>query len=281
MPDPAGPGLCRRGGGPAAGLLFATLLGLTGCGERGRELILASTTSTHDSGLFDVLIPAFEASDGAVRVKIIAVGTGEALTLGRRGDADVLLVHSPADEEAFMQAGHGLRRLTVMHNDYVIVGPDTDPAQIRGAAVPAALRMIAAARAPFVSRGDSSGTHRRELLLWSEAGVTTDAVNRVDVGQGMGETLSIASERAAYTLTDRSTWLALRGTLALDVLVEGGTEMANQYSVITVASARHADAADRFANWLVSAEGASVIRSYGIERVGQPLFRAARDSVGG
>jgi tungstate transport system substrate-binding protein len=253
---------------------------VSSCSDRGQELILASTTSTHDSGLFDVLIPAFEAVAGGIRVKIIAVGTGEALALGRRRDADVLLVHSPADEEAFMRAGHGTRRLPVMRNSYVIVGPAADPAGIRGLDAPAALRAIAAHRGGFVTRGDSSGTHRRELRLWREAGLAPDEVARIDVGQGMGEALMITSERAAYALTDRGTWLALRRRLALDLLVEGGADLANDYSVITVEGARHAAAADRFADWITSPDGAAVIRTYGVDEFGEPLF-IPWDSAGG
>jgi tungstate transport system substrate-binding protein len=228
-----------------------------------------------------VLIPAFEATAGGTRVKIIAVGSGEALALGRRRDADVLLVHSPADEESFMAAGHGVRRLPVMSNDYVIVGPSADPAGVRQAAnASAALQAIAAAGAAFISRGDSSGTHRRELQLWQQAGVRPETASfRIDIGQGMGETLNVASERAAYTLTDRSTYQARRTTLDLDILLEGGAELLNRYSVITVAGARQAAAADAFATWLVSEQGAAVIRAFGVDRFGAPLFVPAADTA--
>ncbi|CAN5604122.1 extracellular solute-binding protein [soil metagenome] len=260
-----------------ASLLPALVVGLvpgTACDRPGSEVILASTTSTHDSGLFDVLIPAFRSAHDSVRVKVIAVGTGEALALGRRRDVDVLLVHSPADEDAFMAAGHGIRRLPVMYNDYVIVGPPADPAGARGLRVAEALRIIVAADAPFLSRGDSSGTHLRELELWSASGLPAGAISgaRVEVGQGMGETLTIASERSAYTLTDRSTYLALRGAIDLAITVEGDAGLINPYSVITVRGARNAAGADLFAHWLTGAGGAAVIRAFGIDTHGEPLF---------
>lgn len=243
------------------------------CSADGRELILASTTSTQDSGLFDELLPVFSAAHPEVRVKVIAVGSGEALELGRRRDADVLLVHSPADEQAYMAAGHGRSRAYIMYNDFVIVGPAEDPARIAGMrSAVGALRWIAAARAPFISRGDSSGTHRRELILWDRAGVHAE---HVDVGQGMGETLAVTSERAAYTLTDRATFMALRGGLQLRILVEGDTALLNRYSVITVAGARNQTDADAFADWLRSPAARAVIRDYGVDRFGAPLFHPA------
>ncbi|HEX6306954.1 MAG TPA: substrate-binding domain-containing protein [Longimicrobiales bacterium] len=244
-----------------------------------REVILASTTSTLDSGLFDVLLPAFERQHESVSIKVIAVGSGEAIALGRRGDADVLLVHSPPDEEAFMAAGHGARRLPVMANDFVIAGPPEDPAGIRGERdVTVALRRIAAAGAPFVSRGDSSGTHRKELLLWAAAGESGAAHS--DVGQGMGEALMIASERGAYILSDRGTFLALSPNLRLEVLVQGDARLMNPYSVITVRGARNARDADLFAEWLVSRTAAELIRDFGRDRFGQALFHPAADTSG-
>jgi tungstate transport system substrate-binding protein len=214
-------------------------------------------------------------------VKVIAVGTGEALALGRRRDADVLLVHSPADELVFMRQGHGARRLPVMYNDYVIVGPPEDPAGVKGSqhAVEALGRVVGGGGA-FVSRGDSSGTHRRELSLWREAigqGAVTDVPDRIEAGQGMGETLGIASERGAYTLTDRSTLAAMAHALRLQVLFEGDAMLRNDYSVITVTGA---DAnADVFADWITSSDGIGVIRRFGVESFGHPLFVPASDSV--
>jgi tungstate transport system substrate-binding protein len=253
-----------------AGLLIALAALMSAC-DQPRELVLASTTSTVDSGLLDVLLPAFEQTQDDVRVKTVGVGSGEALALGRHGDADVLLVHSPADERAFMEAGHGLRRLPVMMNDYIIAGPPGDPADVGTAATAIdALRLIASSGEPFVTRGDSSGTHRRELSLWSDAATAPPA--RIDVGQGMGEALTIASERGAYILSDRSTYLALSGNLRLDILVEDPDRLANHYSVITVRDSRNADVADAFADWLTSSAAAALIRSFGVERFGQPLF---------
>jgi tungstate transport system substrate-binding protein len=245
-------------------------LSLPSCGQP-RELILASTTSTVDSGLLDVLIPAFERTHEDVRIKVIGVGSGEAMALGRRGDADILLVHSPAEEEAFMAAGHGRRREPVMANDFVIAGPPDDPARIRGEpSVIEALRRIAAQDAPFISRGDGSGTHRKEQGLWEAAGASP--ASRSEVGQGMGEALTIASERGAYVLSDRGTYLALSDYLRLEVLSEGDPLLSNPYTVITVADSRNAVNADAFADWLTSPEAAELIGAFGVERFGQPLF---------
>ena len=258
-------------------ILLASAAAVTGC-ERQHQLILASTTSTLDSGLLDVLVPAFEQEYDQVRVRVIAVGSGEALALGRRGDADVLLVHSPADEDAFMEDGSGERRIHVMTNDYIIAGPPSDPAGVRGLTdVAEALRRIAAAGAPFVSRGDGSGTHRREQQLWRESGVD-DAV-RMEIGQGMGEALTIASERSAYLLTDRGTWLALAENLHLENLVSGDARMLNRYSVITVRGAHNAADADRFADWLTAPAATALIRTFGVADYGQPLFVPAASRV--
>jgi tungstate transport system substrate-binding protein len=247
------------------------------CGQAGHdaELVLASTTSTEDSGLFDVLLPAFADAHPTIRVRLVAVGSGQALTLGSRGDADVLLVHAPEDELEFMQSGAGRERLPVMHNDYVIVGPASDPAGVRRARDGAdAFARIAQRGARFISRGDDSGTHRREMALWRAAG-THDAATasfRAEVGQGMGEALLIASELGAYVLSDRGTFTARAGTLRLEVLYEGGPDLLNSYSVITVAGADHSAAADRFAEWITSTAAAAVIAQHGADRFGAPLF---------
>lgn len=241
------------------------------------NLILATTTSTQDSGLLDALIPRFEQQSG-YRVKTIAVGTGAALKMGEQGNADVLLVHAPAAEKTFMAAGFGADRRLVMHNDFVLVGPAADPAGIRGVARAAeALRKIAAAGATFVSRGDNSGTHQMELALWQQAGVA--AVGRswyLESGQGMGATLKLASEKAAYTLTDRGTYLANRANLQLVILVEGDTVLLNVYHVIIVNHEKWPNtnlaAATAFADFLVSRAAQDFIRTFGVDKYGQPLF---------
>jgi tungstate transport system substrate-binding protein len=208
-------------------------------GRAVRTLVLATTTSTQDTGLLDDLLPAFEARTH-IRVKTVAVGSGEALAMGRRGDADVLLVHSKAAEDAFMAEGHGAERLDVMANDFVVIGPDADPAGIRGADAVEAFGRIAAKRARFVSRGDRSGTNVKELDLWKRAGVDPLGASwYVSAGQGMGETARIAAEKRAYTLSDRGTYLALASRLDLVVLSEGGADLLNTYRVIVVNPARH------------------------------------------
>lgn len=240
------------------------------------SLILATTTSTQDSGLLDDLLPRFEKATG-IRVKTIAVGSGEALAMGRRGDADVLLVHSKAAEDEFLAGGYAALRLDVMYNDFVLVGPPSDPADVRGLQAPGAMRRLAEKGALFASRDDRSGTHARELELWKQAGV--DPTGRgwyVATGQGMGETARIASEKRAYTLADRGTFLALRKSLDLAVLVEGDATLRNSYRVLVVSPEKHpkvrAAAARRFAEWLVSEEAQRAIGAFGRERFGQPLF---------
>lgn len=239
-------------------------------------IVLATTTSTQDSGLLDALLPRFTAETG-IRVKTIAVGSGEALAMGRRGDADVLLVHSPAAEGEFMAQGFGALRLDVMYNDFVLVGPPSDPAQVKGLSAAEALRRIAEKGALFASRDDRSGTHARELDLWKKAGVAPAGMGwYVATGQGMGETARVASEKRAYTLSDRGTYLALRKTLELAVLVEGGPELRNPYRVIVVSprkdAAVHEEEARRFARWLVSPAVQRAIGEFRQEELGQPLF---------
>ena len=256
--------------------LALALLSLARPGDAQTSLVLATTTSTQDSGLLDELLPRFEKETG-LRVKTIAVGSGEALAMGRRGDADVLLVHSKAAEDELMAQGHGSLRLDVMHNDFVLVGPAADGAGVKGLPAADALRRIAATGALVVSRDDRSGTHARELALWKEAGVTPAGRPwYVATGQGMGETARVASEKRAYTLADRGTFLALRKTLDLVVLVEGGPELRNAYRVIVVNPGRHtkvrAAEARRFAEWLVSPATQQAIGAFGKERFGQPLF---------
>jgi tungstate transport system substrate-binding protein len=235
-------------------------------------LVLASTTSTQDSGLFDVLIPAFEEAYPLYKVEVIAVGTGEALTLGQNKDADVLLVHAKAKEEQFVADGYGTARQDVMYNDFVIVGPAADPAGVKGLPVANALKKISDSQAAFVSRGDDSGTHTAEKKLWENAGITPAGAWYMSAGKGMGDVLKIASETPGYTLTDRATYLNLEKDLNLEILVEGETALFNQYGVIPVTDATNQEGAQAFADWIVSAEGQAVIEEYGVERFGQPLF---------
>lgn len=242
------------------------------------DLILATTTSIQDSGLLDVLIPLFEQHSNYT-IKTVAVGSGAALKMGEEGNADVLLVHSPKDEKVFMDNGFGRDRFLVMHNDFVLVGPAADPASIKGQEIISAMKSIHTSAAPFISRGDESGTHKMELILWGKAGLSPqDMPWYVETGQGMGATLTIASEKQAYTLTDRSTYLANQKNLELEVLVEGDPSLLNVYHVITVNPQKwekvNYEGALAFANFLLSQEAQKVIAEYGIEKYGQPLFFA-------
>lgn len=241
-----------------------------------KDLILATTTSTQDSGLLDELVPVFQEDTGYV-VKTVAVGTGEALEMGRQGNADVLLVHAPASEKELMDEGYGSERLLVMHNDFIIVGPPADPAAIKGTPTAVeAFQKIAAAKAPFISRGDDSGTHKMELAIWKKAGITPEGDWYQESGQGMGATLKIASEKQAYTLTDRATYLANKDTLGLDILVEGDAGLLNVYHVIVVNPEKYpkvnVDGAKAFATFLTSKATQALIGEFGKEKFGQPLF---------
>jgi tungstate transport system substrate-binding protein len=257
-------------------------------------LRLATTTSTADTGLLAAILPEFEKSCGC-RVDVVAVGTGQALELGRRGDADVLLVHAPDQEAVFMKEGHGARRDDVMYNDFVIVGPAADPAGVKGVTVAKdAFRRIASARASFASRGDRSGTHSKELALWKAAGQsptpTTALPWYLSLGQGMGETLGFANERQAYTLSDRGTWLSAQGKMPGLRLLFGGASIAenpdrdlrNQYGVIVVSQQKHATVnaalAGRFADWLLSKTTQQRIGAFGRDTAGQSLFYPDSDA---
>lgn len=258
-------------------------MGARSCCEDGKQeklqkdVILATTTSTYDSGLLDVLVPMFEKHTGYV-LKTIAVGSGQAMAMGERGEADVLLVHSPEAEEEFVALGHGIHRKRVMYNDFVIVGPDDDPASIRGKkSASDALSALASSEATFVSRSDDSGTHAREMRLWKSGGVDPQGKGwYVETGLGMGKTLSVASEKSAYTITDRGTFLSLAKALHLVVLVEGDPDLFNVYHVIQANPEKHPDVNDRgaaaFADFIVSDEAQQVISTFGQERFGRPLF---------
>ena len=259
-----------------AAFALALLLALPGA-RAGEFITVASTTSTQNAGLFDRLLPLFEAETG-IEVRVVAVGTGQALRLARNGDADLLLVHDRPSEEAFVAEGYGSERFDLMYNDFVVVGPASDPAGIAGMGdAPAALGRIAAAKAPFVSRGDDSDTHRREQALWAAAGVDPTVASGTwyrEAGQGMGATLNTATMMEAYTLADRGTWLSMRGRLDLGVMVEGDAGLRNQYGVTLVSPARHrhvnATPARRFAEWLISPAGQAAIDSFTID--GERLF---------
>lgn len=241
------------------------------------EIIMASTTSTGDSGLMSVLIPIFQQKTGYT-IKPIYVGSGAAMTMGERGEADVLLVHAPDSEVKFIQAGHGVDRKLVMHNDFVIIGPASDPAGIKGmSSAIDALKKIAAATSIFISRGDNSGTDQLEKKLWSKVGITPKGQSWYqESGQGMGATLNIASEKAAYTITDRATYLATQKNLSLDILVEGDPVLLNIYHVIQVNPAKsamiNAAGAKAFGDFMVDATTQEIIRTFGVDKYGQPLF---------
>jgi tungstate transport system substrate-binding protein len=240
------------------------------------NIILSTTTSTQDSGLLDVLIPLFEKQTG-YSVKTVSVGTGQALALAAKGDADVALVHAPILERQYVAEGKLLNRRLVMYNDFVIIGPKDDPAKIKSTKTAlAALKLIEQSKSSFVSRGDNSGTHNLEKSLWKEAGIEPKGGWYIESGQGMGATLAIANERNAYTITDRGTYLALGKRVALAVLVQGDRALLNIYSVIEVNPANgsriNVAGGKAFADFLVSPQAQAAIGSFGAEKFGQPLF---------
>jgi tungstate transport system substrate-binding protein len=242
-----------------------------------KSIVVASTTSTQDSGLFDHILPLFEADTG-IDVRVVAQGTGQALDTGRRGDADVVFVHAKAQEEKFIEEGFGVKRFDVMYNDFVLIGPKSDPAGIRGSTdIAAALTAIRTQEAPFVSRGDKSGTHSAELRLWKEAGIDIASAKGDwyrEIGQGMGAALNTASAMDAYVLSDRATWLAFKNRGELEIAVEGDKRLFNQYGVMLVSQEKHANVktelGQRFIDWLISPEGQQAIGEYNID--GQQLF---------
>jgi len=241
-----------------------------------RSIVMASTTSTEQSGLFAHLLPDFKRATG-IDVKVVAVGTGQALDIGRRGDADVLFVHDRAAEEKFVAEGHGLARRPVMYNDFVLIGPSDDPAAVKGRDIVAALAGLAGGTASFISRGDKSGTHAAELRYWKDAGIAAPqgkVAGYKECGCGMGPALNIASASDAYVLADRGTWLGFKNRGRLAVLVEGDKRLFNQYGVIVVDPALHPhvkkDLAQAFADWVVSPQGQASIASYRIG--GEQLF---------
>ena len=256
-------------------ILIASLVMIGSAFAQERSITVASTTSTEQSGLFGYLLPRFTAATG-IGVKVVAVGTGQALDIGRRGDADVVFVHDRAAEEKFLSESFALKRQDVMYNDFVVIGPKSDPAHIAGGKdVAEALPKIAVAKATFVSRGDRSGTHEAELRLWKEAGVASakGAWYR-EIGQGMGAALNMASSDNAYLLSDRGTWLSFKNRGDLTVLTEGDKRLFNQYGVMLVNPARHtgvkAKECQAFIDWLISSEGQKTIAEYKVG--GEQLF---------
>jgi tungstate transport system substrate-binding protein len=262
---------------PMRRLFLLACAGLAGpAAAQERSIVAASTTSTEQSGLFAHLLPAFKQATG-IDVKVVAVGTGQALDMGRRGDADVLFVHDTTAEEKLVAEGVGLRRSDVMYNDFVLVGPAADPAGVKGKDIGAALGKLAGSTASFISRGDKSGTHAAELRYWKAAGIEAPAQKLAgykECGCGMGPALNIASSADAYVLADRGTWLSFKNKGALAILVEGDKRLFNQYGVIVVNPARHPhvkkELAQAFADWLLSPDGQRTIASYRIG--GEQLF---------
>lgn len=259
--------------------LILSLLSLASCGkstEPAKTMTLATTTSTRDSGLLDVLVPMFE-KQTSIQVKVVAVGSGQALEMGRRGDADVLLTHAPTAEKAFVAEGHGMERRLAMSNDFVLVGPKFDPANIGEAnSITEAFIRIATRMSPFVSRGDESGTHMKEQGIWQMAKISPKGDWYIQAGSGMAQTLRMASEKDAYTLSDRGTFLAQRNDLDLAILFQGDSKLQNQYAVILVNPQKHPhvklEAARKFADFLKAAEVQDLIGKFGVEKFGEPLF---------
>ncbi|MFQ5841560.1 MAG: substrate-binding domain-containing protein [Thermodesulfobacteriota bacterium] len=257
-------------------LMFSVALGFSSPGVAAERLKISSTTSTDNTGLFQVLNPPFEWRFHC-RVDILAVGTGKALKIGEMGDSDVVFVHSRPDEDAFVAAGHGVNRRDVMYNDFIIVGPKNDPADIRGAKdAKKALAAIAKSGAPFISRGDDSGTHKKEKFLWNQAGIVPEGRWYSEAGQGMGAVIQIANEKLAYTLADRGTYLAYKNKVSLQILCEGDPDLFNQYGIIAVNPAKHPHVnyvlAMAYIGWVTSPDGKKIIREFGKEKFGQPLF---------
>jgi tungstate transport system substrate-binding protein len=261
-------------------MVAATTPGI--CAER--SIVLASTTSVESSGLLANILPKFTAKTG-ITVNVVAQGTGKALDTARRGDADLLLVHDPEAEQQFMDEGHGAARRQIAWNDFIVVGPSADPAHVRGGNDSiAALKAIASAQAPFVSRGDKSGTNAAELRLWKIAGQAPDALNKEkwyrDIGGGMGQALNAASAMNAYTLSDRGTWLSFNNKGSLVIVIEGDSRLVNRYDVIELNPQKHAniklDDAKAFADWLVSGDGQQAIGAYQVN--GEKLFNPSAAS---
>jgi len=260
----------------ALALLSGAIATFAPASAQDRSIVVASTTSTQDSGLFGYLLPIFKAKTG-IEVKVIAQGTGQALDTARRGDADVVFVHAKSQEEKFLAEGFGVKRYDVMYNDFVLIGPNSDPAGVKGRDIEAALKTIKDKAAPFVSRGDKSGTHSAELALWKQAGIDITATKGSwyrEIGQGMGAALNTAGAMNAYVLSDRGTWISFKNRGDLEIVVEGDKRLFNQYGVMLVNPEKFPSVKKElgrsFVDWLVSPEGQAAIAGYKID--GQQLF---------
>jgi tungstate transport system substrate-binding protein len=269
----------------ALALLCGLAAGIAAAPAEDRSIVVASTTSTQDSGLFGYLLPIFKDKTG-IDVKVIAQGTGQALDTARRGDADVVFVHAKPQEEKFVADGYGVKRFDVMYNDFVLVGPKSDPAGVKGKDIVTALKAIESRGAPFVSRGDRSGTHAAELALWIVAGIDIASAKGAwyrEIGQGMGAALNAASAMNAYLLSDRGTWISFKNRGDLDILVEGDKRLLNQYGVTLVSPEKHPsvkkELGQTFVDWLISPEGQAAIADYKID--GQQLFFPDAEKHGG
>ncbi len=240
-----------------------------------KTIILATTTSTNDSGLLDYLLPEFT-KDTGYEVKVIAVGSGKAIQMGVDGEVDVLLVHARQDEEKFVAEGHGSKRYNVMYNDFVIVGDKSDPAAIKGLTVEEALKKMEQTQSTFLSRGDDSGTHKKELSIWKAANISPDGSWYVSTGKGMGEVLQMANEMQGYTLTDRATYLSMKDKLEVEIILEGDQNLLNPYGILPINPSKNesinAEGAEQFAKWFTSEKGQKMIGEFGIDKFGMPLF---------
>lgn len=271
---------CRIGQKFLLSVIVLSLFSITGIVSvqaQPKTIILATTTSTQDSGLLDVLLPIFEKKTGYF-VKTIAVGSGQAMAMGQKGEADVLLVHSPEAEKKFITESYGINRRLIMHNDYIIVGPSEDPAKVKGTRSSSeAFKRIAFAKTLFLSRGDNSGTHSKEKAIWKASGINPEGERWYQqIGLGMGQTLNVTAEKKGYTLADRGTYLALKKDLGLDILVEGDAILLNIYHVIEVNPAKwpkvNVAGGKAFADFMVSKEVQNIIKTFGVDKFGSPLF---------
>lgn len=257
-------------------MLFSLIIGCDKKVIKKGEITLATTTSTRDSGLLDYILPEFT-KDTGYSVNVVAVGTGQALQLGKDGNADVLLVHAKADEEKFVSEGYGVKRYDVMYNDFVILGPNDDPAGIKGASnASEALYMIAENKSPFISRGDDSGTHKFEKKLWKANGIEPAGDWYIEAGDGMGKVILMSDEKNAYTISDRATYLSMKDKLHIEIVFEKASDLKNQYGIIPVSFEKYPeikkDGAQALVDWMISKKGQDMIREYGKKEYGEGLF---------